>query len=60
MKQLLKWSSGGTKRISQNKYGGFEWVVSIGSILPSADSRITTNPGMCWVIMNYLMKTKSG
>ena len=26
-------------------YGGFEQVGSIGSTLPSADTRITTNPG---------------
>ena len=46
--------------INMNKYGGFEQVVSIGSTLLSANSRITINPGMCQVIMNYLMKTKSG
>ena len=28
-----------------SKYGGFEQVGSIGSILPSSDTRITTNPG---------------
>ena len=31
--------------INMNKYGGFEQVGSIGSTLPSADTRITTNPG---------------
>ena len=28
-----------------SKYGGFEQVGSIGATLPSADTRITTNPG---------------
>lgn len=28
-----------------SKYGGFEQVGSIGSTLPSADTRITTNSG---------------
>lgn len=31
--------------INMSKYGGFEQVVSIGSTLPSSDTRITTNPG---------------
>lgn len=31
--------------INISKYGGFEQVGSIGSTLPSADIRITTNPG---------------
>lgn len=31
--------------INMSKYGGFEQVGSIGSSLPSADTRITTNPG---------------
>ena len=31
--------------INMSKYGGFEQVGSIGSRLPSADTRITTNPG---------------
>lgn len=31
--------------INMSKYGGFEQVGSIGSTLPSADTRITTNPG---------------
>lgn len=31
--------------INMSKYGGFEQVGSIGSTLPSADSKITTNPG---------------
>ena len=31
--------------INMSKYGGFEQVGFIGSTLPSADSRITTNPG---------------
>lgn len=28
-----------------SKYGGFEQVGSIGSTLPSSDTRITTSPG---------------
>lgn len=31
--------------INMSKYGGFEKVGSIGSTLPSADTRITTSPG---------------
>lgn len=31
--------------INISKYGGFEQVGSIGSTLPSSDTRITTNPG---------------
>lgn len=31
--------------INMSKYGGFEQVESIGSTLPSSDTRITTNPG---------------
>ena len=31
--------------INMSKYGGFEQVGSIVSTLPSADTRITTNPG---------------
>lgn len=31
--------------IKMSKYGGFEQVGSIGSTLPSADTRITTSPG---------------
>lgn len=31
--------------INMSKYGGFEQVGSIGSTLPSSDTRITTNPG---------------
>ena len=31
--------------INMNKQGGFEQVGSIGSTLPSSDTRITTNPG---------------
>ena len=31
--------------INMSKYGGFEQVGSIGSALPSADTRITTIPG---------------
>ena len=31
--------------INMSMYGGFEQVGSIGSSLPSADTRITTNPG---------------
>lgn len=31
--------------INMSKYGGFEQVGLIGSTLPSADTRITTNPG---------------
>ena len=31
--------------INMSKYGGFEQVGSIGSTLPSADTRITTSPG---------------
>ena len=31
--------------INMSKYGGFEQVGSIGSTLPSADTRITTIPG---------------
>lgn len=31
--------------INMSKYGGFEQVGSIGSTLPSVDTRITTNPG---------------
>ena len=31
--------------INMSKYGGFEQVGSIGSTLPSFDTRITTNPG---------------
>ncbi len=31
--------------INMSMYGGFEQVGSIGSTLPSADTRITTNPG---------------
>ena len=31
--------------INMSKYGGFEQVGSIGSTLPSTDTRITTNPG---------------
>lgn len=31
--------------INMSKYGGFEQVGSIGSSLPSADTRITTIPG---------------
>ena len=31
--------------ISMSKYGGFEQVGSIGTTLPSSDTRITTNPG---------------
>lgn len=31
--------------INMSKYGGFEQVGSIGSTLPSADTRVTTNPG---------------
>ncbi len=31
--------------INMSKYGGFEQVGSIGSALPSSDTRITTNPG---------------
>lgn len=31
--------------INMGKYGGFEQVGSIGSTLPSSDTRITTNPG---------------
>ena len=31
--------------INMSKYGGFGQVSSIGSTLPSADTRITTNPG---------------
>ena len=31
--------------INMSKYGVFEQVGSIGSTLPSADTRITTNPG---------------
>lgn len=31
--------------INMSKYGGFEQVGSIGSTLPSYDTRITTNPG---------------
>lgn len=30
--------------INISKYGGFEQVILIGSTLPSADTRITTNP----------------
>ena len=33
MKQLLKWSSGGgTKRICQNKYGGFDGLRAFAAI----------------------------
>ena len=32
--------------INMNKQGGFEQVGSIGSTLPSSDTRITTNPGV--------------
>ena len=33
MKQLLKWSSGGgTKRICQNKYGGFDGLRALAAI----------------------------
>lgn len=31
--------------INMSKYGGFEQIGSIGSTLPSADTRMTTNPG---------------
>ena len=31
--------------INMSKYGGFEQVGSIGSTLPSSDTRITTSPG---------------
>ena len=31
--------------INMSKYGGFEQVWSIGSTLPSVDTRITTSPG---------------
>ena len=31
--------------INMSKYGGFEQVGSIGSSLPSSDTRITTSPG---------------
>ena len=31
--------------INMSKYGGFEQVGSIGSTLPSSDTRIATNPG---------------
>ena len=31
--------------INMSKYGGFEQVGSIGSTLPSTDTRITTSPG---------------
>lgn len=31
--------------INMSMYGGFEQVGSIGSTLPSSDTRITTNPG---------------
>lgn len=31
--------------INMSKYGGFEHVGSIGSTLPSSDTRITTSPG---------------
>lgn len=31
--------------INMSKYGGFEQVGSVGSTLPSSDTRITTNPG---------------
>ncbi len=31
--------------INMSKYGGFEQVGSIGSTLPSVDTRITTSPG---------------
>lgn len=31
--------------INMSKYGGFEQVGSIGSTLPSSDTRISTNPG---------------
>lgn len=31
--------------INMSKYGGYEQVGSIGSTLPSSDTRITTNPG---------------
>lgn len=31
--------------INMSKYGGFEQVGSIGTTLPSSDTRITTNPG---------------
>lgn len=31
--------------INMSKYGGLEQVGSIGSTLPSSDTRITTNPG---------------
>ncbi len=31
--------------INMSKYGGFEQVGSIGSTMPSSDTRITTNPG---------------
>ena len=31
--------------INMSKYGGFEQVGSIGSTLPSSDTRVTTNPG---------------
>jgi hypothetical protein len=31
--------------INMSKYGGFEQVGSIGSTLPSADTRVTANPG---------------
>ena len=31
--------------INMSKYGGFEQVGSIGSTLPSSDTRITANPG---------------
>ena len=44
VKALKKLAKDGLN-INMSKYGGFEQVGSIGSALPSADTRITTNPG---------------
>ena len=44
VKALKKFAKHGLT-INRSKYGGFEQVGSIGSALPSADSRITTNLG---------------
>lgn len=44
VKELKKLAKDGLT-INMSKYGGFEQVGSIGSTLPSADTRITTNPG---------------
>ncbi len=44
VKDLKKHAKDGLT-INMSKYGGFEQVGSIGSTLPSSDTRITTNPG---------------